>query len=310
MNEKDLPHRAGLSSSKRGVRHCRSSAADTCPRFSSLSMVALRSVCKSCFWRQPLEEVTFISAERLKTYDRLTDKRKKAIALHNHTLQLGASLMSMIALLELSLRNSTNQRLIEDFGDANWLVRGSTTLPLRPTERQAISRATSQAKKAAYAKLNHKEKTWMDAFAFPAGVPAGWSHERRAKERQAQFVVSHGQIVSQTTLFFWKRLYSPQYEADLWKPSLKRIFPNKSLKRGDVAQSLEVIYATRNRVAHHEPVYGQRLVEAMNALDFVRNSLGAKRNDDETPFKKFSRVQYLRLRMDHEAFVEAWHTLT
>jgi len=257
-----------------------------------------------------MDVVNFISAERLKTYENHTDKQKKAIALHNHTLQLGSSLMSMIALLELSLRNSTNQRLIDDFGDDGWLLPGRTTLPLKPFERCATSKATSHAQKAAYSKLSYKEKSFLDAFAFPSGVPAGTSHKTAVKKRQALFVVSHGQIVSQTTFSFWKRLYSQDYEADLWKPSIKKVFPDKALKRSDIAKSLETIYATRNRVAHHEPVYGQRLTDAMQALEFIRNSLGAKNLEEDTPFKRFSRVQHLRLRMDYEGFMEAWHTLT
>ena len=48
----------------------------------------------------------------------------------------------------------------------------------------------------------------------------------------------------------------------------------------------------------------------MEAVEFIRNSLGSKKSDDDTPFKRFSRVQYLRLRMDYESFVEAWNTLT
>lgn len=218
--------------------------------------------------------------------------------------------MSMIALLELSLRNSTNHCLVEDFGDADWLLPGRTIVPLKSFEKSAISIATSHAQKAAYSKLSYKEKTFLDAFAFPDGVPETISHKSQVKKRQALFVVSHGQIISQTNISFWKRLYSSDYESDLWKPSIKRVFPNKGLKRSDVSRSLETIYATRNRVAHHEPVYGQRLVEAMEALDFVRDSLGAKKSDEETPFKRFSRVQHLRLRMDYEAFIEAWETHT
>lgn len=257
-----------------------------------------------------MDIVKFISAERLKTYENHTDRQKKAIALHNHTLQLGSSLMSMIALLELSLRNSTNQCLIDDFGDDEWLLPGHTTLPLKDFERRAISKATSHAQKAAYSKLSYKEKSFLDAFAFPGGIPPGKTHRAIVKQRQALFVVTHGQIVSQTTFSFWKRLFSSDYDADLWKPSIKKVFPNKSLKRGDISKALEEIYATRNRVAHHEPVYGDRLTSAMDALEFIRNSLGAKKKDEETAFKRFSRVQYLRLRMDYESFTEAWHTLT
>ncbi len=257
-----------------------------------------------------MDIVNFISAERLKTYENHTDRQKKAIALHNHTLQLGSSLMSMIALLELSLRNSTNQRLIDDFGDDEWLLPGHTTLPLKHFERSAISKAVSHAQKTAYAKLSYKEKSYLDAFAYPGGIPPGTTHNAAVKKRQALFVVSHGQVIAQTTFSFWKRLYGSDYEKDLWKPSIKKVFPNKALKRSDISKSLEIIYATRNRVAHHEPVYGQRLRDAIKALEFIRNSLGARQSDDDTSFKKFSRVHHLRLRMDYESFEEAWHTLT
>ena len=257
-----------------------------------------------------LDVVDFISPERLKTYEGHTDSQKKAIALHGHTLQLGSSLMSMIALLELSLRNSSNHCLTNGFGDADWLLPGKKVVPLKPFEMKAISTATNHAQKAAYSKLSYKEKTYLDAFAYPTGIPAGTPHKNVVKKRQSLFVVSHGQIVSQTTFSFWKRLYSGEYEADLWKPCLKKVFPNKNLKRGEIAASLETIYATRNRVAHHEPVYGQRLVDVMTAIDFIRNSLGAKRLDEDSNFKRFSRVQYLRLRMDYESFSEAWYTLT
>lgn len=254
--------------------------------------------------------VDFISAERLRTYEKHTDRPKKAIALHNHTLQLGSSLMSMIALLELSLRNSTNQCLIDAFGDDGWLLPGRKTLPFKQFEKKAISTATSHAQKSAYSKLSFKEKVFLDVFAFPTGIPNGTSHKIVVKKRQELFVVSHGQILSQTNFSFWKRLYSQDYDADLWKPSIKRVFPNKRLRRGDVANNLEIIYTTRNRVAHHEPVYGDRLTAAIQAIDFIRNSLGAKGGEEDTTFKRFSRVQYLRLKMDYEAFIEAWNTLT
>jgi len=254
--------------------------------------------------------VDFISAERLRTYENLVDNQKRAIALHNHTLQLGSSLMSMIALLELSLRNSTNQRLIDDFGDDDWLLKGRTTLPLEAFERDAIRKAIGNAQKAAYAKLSYRQKIHLDAFAFPGGRGANWDHKAIVKKRRELFVVSHGQIIAQTTFVFWKRLYSSDYEESLWKPSLKKVFPNKSLRRSDISKSLETIYATRNRVAHHEPVYGQRLVDVMKAIDFIRESLGARKGEEDTAFKSFSRVNYLRLQMDHESFVDAWDTLT
>lgn len=257
-----------------------------------------------------MDIVDYISEERLRTYEDHTDRRERAIALHNQTLQLGSSLMSMIALFELALRNSTNMRIIETFGDDSWLISGRNTVPLLQKEQNAIKTATKHAKKAAYAKLSYKEKGYLDAFAFPGGVPLGTNHEQKANARQGLFVVSHGQVVSQTTFHFWKRLFSPEYSSSLWKPSIKKVFPNKNLKRSDVSRSLEKVYAIRNRVAHHEPVYGDRLHEVIEALDFLRDNLGAKAGETNTVFQSFSRLQHLRLRMDYESFMEAWRTLT
>lgn len=257
-----------------------------------------------------MEPTDFISAERLQTYEKHTDRLKKAIALHNHTLQLGSSLMSMIALMELALRNATNLRLSQDFGDSEWALPGHASLPLMQAEKTALSKAHSNAQKAAYSKLSYKQKSWLDAFAFPGGVPPGTSHKSSVKRRQALFVVSHGQVISQSMFSFWKRLYSSDYEASLWKPSLKKVFPNKELDQRDVSKALEVIYATRNRVAHHEPVYGRRLEDAIRSITFIRESLGAKKNEDDTTFKRFSKVHHLRLQMDYESFKDAWDTLT
>lgn len=252
----------------------------------------------------------YISEERLKTYEDLTDRRERAIALHNQTLQLGSSLMSMIALFELALRNSTNMRISEAFEDHNWLVSDVASVPLLKNEKISVKKATKQAKKAAYAKLNYKEKGYLDAFAFPNGVPAGTSHEAKTNKRQALFVVSHGQVVSQTTFHFWKRLFSSEYENSIWKPCAKKVFPNKNLKRSHISAALEKVYAIRNRVAHHEPVYGDRLHEVIKALDFLRDNLGATAGETNTKFQEFSRLQHLRLRMDYENFMEAWRTLT
>lgn len=254
--------------------------------------------------------IDLISAERLETYSRLTAGQKQAIALHNHTLQLGSSMMSMIAVLELALRNATNQRLVADFGDPHWLLPGSASVPLKQSDMRMVSTAQSHARKAHYSKLSYKQKVYLDAFAFPGGVPLGATHKTKVKARQAMFDISQGQVISQTTIAFWKRLYSNDYHTELWKPSLKKVFPNKKLDRTDVSRSLEIIYSARNRVAHHEPIYGERLESTIKSLKFVRDSIGAKFFHEDTPFLRFSKVHWLRLQMDYESFKEAWDTLT
>lgn len=241
-----------------------------------------------------MQVVDLISSERLRTFERQTDTQSRAIALHNQTLQLGASLMSLIALLELALRNSTNQRLIDDFGDTEWLLPGHNAVPLKRREKETIADATTYARRAAQSKLDDQLRAnGQPVPRHPPPVP-----------------VSHGQILSQTTFAFWRRLYSDEYEVTLWKRSLKRVFPDKSLARADLSKALAAIHEARNRAAHHEPIYGEKLDQAMAALDFIRNHLGARAATEDTAFKHFTRIQHLRVKMDYESYREAWQTLT
>ncbi|MEY4983466.1 MAG: hypothetical protein RIR62_1732 [Pseudomonadota bacterium] len=202
--------------------------------------------------------------------------------------------MSLIALLELALRNSTNQRLIDDFGDADWLLPGHSVVPLKPREQATVADAVTYARRAAQSKLDDQLRA--------SGQPV--------PRRPAPVAVSHGQVLSQTTFAFWRRLYSDEYEAALWKRSLKRVFPDKSLQRADLSKALAAIHEARNRAAHHEPIYGTKLDQAMEALDFIRNHLGARTQSDDTAFKRFTRIQHLRVKMDYESYLEAWQTLT
>lgn len=241
-----------------------------------------------------VQVVELISSERLRTFERHTDTQARAVALHNQTLQLGASLMSLIALLELALRNSTNQRLVDDFGDADWLLPGHSAVPLKRRELETIADATAYARRAAQSK--------QDDVLRAAGQPIPC--------RRPPIHVTHGQVLSQTTFAFWRRLYADEYEATLWKRSLKRVFPDKSLQRADLSKALAAIHEARNRAAHHEPIYGDKLDQAMQALDFMRTHLGARTPTEDTAFKHFTRIQHLRVRMDYESYREAWATLT
>lgn len=98
-------------------------------------------------------------------------------------------------------------------------------------------------------------------------------------------------MITQLTMYFWKRLFSRDYEQTLWKPALRRIFPNKAIDRSAVAIQLERIHQSRNRVAHHEPVYGDRLVDTLSAVDFLASNLGATGSDGCTALHKVLRSE-------------------
>ncbi|NOD86369.1 hypothetical protein [Ruegeria sp. HKCCD6119] len=230
----------------------------------------------------------FLSAPRLGTFQALTKQQKPedAIELHQATMSLGVSIMAVTGLIEVAIRNSACNALNDAFQVSDWLTNPPTSLNWSAIEISSIKKATKNAQRAKYSKLTGQQKSALDAVAFPNGKPQGIKHRKIAEKRQSTIAVSEGEIVAQLTMHFWKRLFSDNYENTLWKRGLKRVFPNKQLSRAAIAKELEVIYQTRNRLAHHEPVYGGRLSETLYAIDFVSKNLGSRKPSTESPFHK------------------------
>jgi len=240
-----------------------------------------------------------LSGERLGTFQTMTGTTRAAIALHQQMLRLAGALMCVTAVVEIALRNSVCDTLSEHFGSEAWLRRPPAPFAWKDEERSKIEAAVRSAQRAAYAKLKLPEKRALDDAAFRRGVPPGLRHEIRAEVRQKAIGVRSGQVISQLTMYFWKRLFSADYEQTLWKSALKRIFPDKRINRSTISMQLELIYQTRNRVAHHEPVYGRRLFETLAAVDFVASHLGAPASDGVTPLHKMLRPE--RAVLEHDA---------
>lgn len=254
--------------------------------------------------------VRLVSAARLGTFQALTKGDAKALELHNQTLLVGSSLMSMIALIELSLRNLIDQQISSDFAQPDWLINPNPSVQLHDQERKAIALATQHARKANYSKLSQAEKRAIDSKIYPHGIPPNIKHETLSRKRWEALPVTQGQVVAQTTIFLWKRLFSSDYEKTLWKRSLRKLFPNKTIARSDVSVHLEALYAARNRVAHHEPVYGQRLEEAFHAVIYLRENLTKKASDVTTDFQVLTEIQFHRLYIDYVSFNKNWSLLT
>lgn len=227
-----------------------------------------------------------ISPERLDALSRLTGNKKAAIELHQETLRLGAALMNITASIEIALRNATCENLGQHFGTAGWLLNPPPPFQWRDAEKSKISMALDSARRAEYSKLSQAEKHALDTLAFPTGRPSNLSHLKRAKARRAHIQVSDGKIIAELTFYIWKRLCGPDYEHGLWKPSLRKIFPHKRVKRSDVADNLEVLYQSRNRLAHHEPVLHKRFSDTVTAIKFIVEHLQADPPSDQTPLSR------------------------
>ena len=227
-----------------------------------------------------------LSAERLAALTALTGSTRIAIELHQDTLRLGASLMNVIASIEISIRNAVSENLSAHFGTPGWLIRPTAPFQWKQLENSNAKKALESAQRSEYSKMTQAEKAALDAKAFPQGRPPNTSHLKRAVARRRQIPVSDGKVIAETTMYFWKRLYSGDYEQTLWRTTLKRTFPNKKTKRAHVADKLEAIYQSRNRLAHHEPVLHKRLDETISAIEFVSENLGVAKPGKETPLAK------------------------
>lgn len=227
--------------------------------------------------------VELISLERLKKLVDLTGSEAQAIELHQAILAVGCQLMKIIATVEIALRNAVVRNLSAHFGVDNWLQQPPISFQWKVMERENIKKAVDSAKRAKYAKMTQEEKASLEALAYPNGRPAHVSHLQRAKARRTHIPVSEGKVIAELTLHFWKRLFGPEYEQSLWKPTLKRTFPHKRLTRAQIATNLEVIYQARNRLAHHEPVLAERFDNALRSIDFIIHRLSAVEIGPHTP---------------------------
>jgi hypothetical protein len=239
------------------------------------------------------EDVTaiafYLSSERLATFHAVAGSDRDVIHLHQRVLAVGAALAPIIAVIEISIRNAICENLRTSFGIPDWLRNPPAPFAWGKEQAKGIKQAVGHAQRAAYAKLNNAEKKSLDLKAYPTGVPSGLGHEKRVKARQAVLSVGNGQVIAQLTLYFWKRLFSKDYENTLWKRSLKGIFPNKTLDRTDVSDALEIIYQARNRIAHHEPIFDQRLVELLEAIEFVYRNFQTQRTDSSKRLSSWKR---------------------
>jgi hypothetical protein len=230
-----------------------------------------------------------ISPERLGALVALTGSNHRAIELHQETLKLGASLTNVTATVEIALRNAVCENLTQHFGVNNWLLQPPVWFQWPKYEKDNATRALDSARRAEYSKLTQAQKAALERLAYPSGRPADIPHLKRAKDRRNHIPVTSGKVIAELTFYFWKRLYGPDYDQTLWRPSLKRTFPDKSLLRAVVATRLEQIYQSRNRLAHHEPVLHKRFTDTLAAIEFVIQYLEAPSSIGATPLAKLLR---------------------
>ncbi len=167
-----------------------------------------------------------LSAERLGSYLAAADgDLGGAFALYEWNIDASASALSLAAMVEVVVRNSLDRQMTA------WaLTRGKDDWLV-------------------HAPLDLRAKADI----------------QKAKERAARGgrQVTHGHVVAELNLGFWRYLVSKRYYTALWVPNLRHAFPRMaaptSEHRRRVESDLEQLHYLRNRAAHHEPIHRRDL---------------------------------------------------
>lgn len=154
---------------------------------------------------------------------------KKAIRLYTWNIEVSAALWGSLHAIEIGLRNALHERMCLHFGRPDWW--SATSLDLMFDQRDQLARAVD--------KLRRRR---------PGHLP--------------------GHVVAELTFGFWIGLLGKgrDYEKRLWTPALRRAFPNYRGSRGDLYAAFDSVRLLRNRIAHHEPVFGRSLRDDHRAM--------------------------------------------
>jgi hypothetical protein len=108
---------------------------------------------------------------------------------------------------------------------------------------------------------------WYDAPAMPLDT-RGKELVQNAKEavRRGHPAVNPPHVIAELSFGFWVSLLNKKYHQSLWIPALGKAFPHAHAQRSSIHQSLDYIRILRNRIAHHEPIFGRHLAQDYQSI--------------------------------------------
>ena len=165
--------------------------------------------------------VRWLSLPRMTPYVRAAGPGG-ALDLYRWNCRVGTALFEPIGWFEIAWRNAVDAAITaRRSGALHWLL--DPTFPLQQATRSKIARAVATVRRGGTAEP----------------VP--------------------GQIIAELSLGFWRFPTMRGYTATVWAPYLSRAFPHALHRpqREEVDARLQPIILLRNRIAHHEPVFGQ-----------------------------------------------------
>lgn len=119
-------------------------------------------------------------------------------------------------------------------------------------------------------------RDWPWNPTFEASVPnTGLYKPRRDLQKVRDRNPTTGKVIAELKLVFWQKLFTVRHDVRLWEPHIAWAFPHAPTMpaaslRDRIYQDLESLRRLRNRLAHHEPVFTQNLLnELTRTLDLI-----------------------------------------
>lgn len=95
-------------------------------------------------------------------------------------------------------------------------------------------------------------------FSMPILTRESVKRVKDAQRRAGGASPRRGKVIAELSLGFWWSLFSADYSRTLWQPALQHAFEGK-VRRQRLHQELDNLRLLRNRIAHHEPIFGRDL---------------------------------------------------
>lgn len=153
----------------------------------------------------------------------------QAVRLYTWNIAAASAFWGPVHALEVVLRNAEHTQLVTRFGQDDWWSNPRVQL------HKSMADQLQQAIVA-------------------AGKTAG---------RQSRVMIADD-VVANLSFGFWSGLVGKgqggaQYETQFWQPALSKAFPGYTGRRAPLHSQLESLRLFRNRIAHHEPIFGRHL---------------------------------------------------
>ncbi|MBU2669813.1 Abi family protein [Actinoplanes bogorensis] len=168
-----------------------------------------------------------LSPERLRPYAiAVGGDLAASLDLYSWNTEISAALAATIGHVEVILRNAIHESLTvwsaREFSEPKWYLDAGHLLQARAIDDIRV------AQRRAVRDRRHNE--------------------------------TPGRVVAELSLGFWKYLLANHYDATLWRQALHEAFPGQERRRV-IKDAIEVLHLSRNRIAHHEPMFNRPLAD-------------------------------------------------